>query len=158
VTKQPCLPLRAPKARREHPSHTLRKESHILTLDISKPKPHHPPPASIKPQHTHRVLICSQTKRPCPQARPVQTSRPAITIYQPVRETLASSTLMCIEHTAECPVCGKEYLVYVEFCRDLQPPLLACPNGTANDIVDMGEGSCPSPVCPNSLTGGCVVS
>ncbi|KAI1468393.1 uncharacterized protein F4812DRAFT_426563 [Daldinia caldariorum] len=66
--------------------------------------------------------------------------------------------LMCTEHTAECPVCGKQYLVYVEFCKDYHPPLLRCPRGIAEENEDMQEGRCPSPVCPYSRTGGCNVS
>lgn len=67
-------------------------------------------------------------------------------------------TLMCIEHTAECPVCGKQYLIYVEFCKDYHPPLLQCPRGIRDENEDMIEGRCPSPVCPYSRTGGCCVS
>jgi hypothetical protein len=64
---------------------------------------------------------------------------------------------MCTEHTAECPVCRKTYLVFVEFCSVYRPPLLACPLGTLVCSIDMPEGSCPSPVCPNSRVGGCIV-
>ncbi|KAI1343434.1 hypothetical protein F5Y15DRAFT_370042 [Xylariaceae sp. FL0016] len=69
-----------------------------------------------------------------------------------------STLLMCTEHTSECPVCGKEYLVYVKFCPDFHPPLLRCPRGTAVERGGMQEGRCPSPVCPYSRTGGCTVS
>jgi len=64
---------------------------------------------------------------------------------------------MCAEHAADCPVCGKAYLIYVAFCHQYHPPLLACPAGTAIVAMEMEEGLCPSPVCPNSLTGGCQV-
>ncbi|KAI6085238.1 hypothetical protein F4821DRAFT_151848 [Hypoxylon rubiginosum] len=67
-------------------------------------------------------------------------------------------SLMCTEHTAECPVCGKQYLIYVEFCKHYHPPLLRCPIGIAEVNEDMQEGRCPSPVCPYSRTGGCCVS
>jgi hypothetical protein len=67
------------------------------------------------------------------------------------------NVLMCTEHTADCPVCGKDYLVYVEFCQEYHPPVLVCPNGTVVEQVEMREGVCPSPVCPNSRTGGCQV-
>ncbi|KAI1129973.1 hypothetical protein F5Y10DRAFT_137934 [Nemania abortiva] len=69
-----------------------------------------------------------------------------------------STALMCTEHVSECPVCGKEYLVYVEFCRHFHPPLVRCPQGTVQENEDMQEGRCPSPVCPYSRTGGCSVS
>ncbi|KAI5924473.1 hypothetical protein F4810DRAFT_125501 [Camillea tinctor] len=68
------------------------------------------------------------------------------------------TALMCTEHTSECPVCGKRYLVYVEFCRYYHPPLLRCLRGIAHVQEDMEEGKCPSPVCPYSRTGGCIVS
>ncbi|KAI1486497.1 hypothetical protein F5X96DRAFT_654811 [Biscogniauxia mediterranea] len=68
------------------------------------------------------------------------------------------TALMCTEHTSECPVCGKQYLVYVEFCRYYHPPLLRCVRGIAHVQEDMEEGKCPSPVCPYSRTGGCNVS
>ncbi|KAI1379925.1 hypothetical protein F4677DRAFT_299040 [Hypoxylon crocopeplum] len=68
------------------------------------------------------------------------------------------ASLMCTEHTAECPVCGKQYLIYVEFCKDYHPPLLRCPRGIDKTNEDMQEGRCPSPVCPYSRTGGCSVS
>lgn len=64
---------------------------------------------------------------------------------------------MCIEHTAECPVCRKKYLVFVQFCLHYHPPLLSCVAGTFVGEIEMGEGSCPSPVCPNSRVGGCTV-
>jgi len=65
---------------------------------------------------------------------------------------------MCVEHiTTDCPACGKDYLVYVEICRSFHPPLLYCPVGTYVNRVDMREGDCPSPVCPNSRNGGCMV-
>ncbi|KAK4451133.1 hypothetical protein QBC34DRAFT_447753 [Podospora aff. communis PSN243] len=65
---------------------------------------------------------------------------------------------MCTEHiTTDCPACGKEYLVYVEFCQHFHPPLLYCPRGTAVNRMEMGDGDCPSPVCPNSRNGGCAV-
>ncbi|KAK0633820.1 hypothetical protein B0T14DRAFT_416999 [Immersiella caudata] len=65
---------------------------------------------------------------------------------------------MCTEHiTADCPACGKEYLVYVEFCQHFQPPLLYCLRGTVVNRMEMGDGDCPSPVCPNSRNGGCAV-
>jgi len=64
---------------------------------------------------------------------------------------------MCKEHTSECPVCGKEYLIYVEFCHKYHPPLLACPTGTVVVSIEMEEGLCPSPVCPFSRSGGCQV-
>jgi hypothetical protein len=65
---------------------------------------------------------------------------------------------MCTEHVWPCPVCGKQYLVYVEFCKDYHPPLLTCPNGTVVADFNMDDGGCPSPVCPNGRHGGCVVS
>jgi hypothetical protein len=64
---------------------------------------------------------------------------------------------MCVEHTTECPVCGKQYLLYVKFCHDYHPPLVQCPNGVTEVRTDMEEGQCPSPVCPFSRTGGCEV-
>ncbi|KAK7984555.1 hypothetical protein PG989_011957 [Apiospora arundinis] len=64
---------------------------------------------------------------------------------------------MCAEHTAECPVCGKRYLVYVRFCDAFRPPLLICPVGITIVTIEMNEGQCPSPVCPFSRTGGCQV-
>jgi hypothetical protein len=64
---------------------------------------------------------------------------------------------MCIEYTADCSVCGKQYLVYVWFCPDYHIPLLRCPRGVSVDNIDMDEGLCPSPVCPNSRNGGCAV-
>lgn len=68
------------------------------------------------------------------------------------------SALMCTEHTTtNCPACGKDYLVYVEFCKKFHPPLLQCPEGTSVNRVEMQDGRCPSPVCPNSRNGGCVV-
>ncbi|KAK4227391.1 hypothetical protein QBC38DRAFT_509760 [Podospora fimiseda] len=63
---------------------------------------------------------------------------------------------MTITHrTYDCPACGKEYLIFVKFCKHFHPPLLYCPNGTSINKVDMLEGGCPSPVCPNSRNGGC---
>ncbi|KAK1773881.1 hypothetical protein QBC45DRAFT_62049 [Copromyces sp. CBS 386.78] len=63
---------------------------------------------------------------------------------------------MCIEHvTHDCPACGKDYLVYVEFCKDFHPPLIRCPNGTFRKRLKMNDGGCPSPTCPNSRHGGC---
>lgn len=64
---------------------------------------------------------------------------------------------MCKQHTAECQVCRKEYLVYVEFCHEFHPPQLVCPRGMLFVREVMREGQCPSPVCPNSLRGGCRV-
>ncbi|KAK4180501.1 hypothetical protein QBC36DRAFT_26891 [Triangularia setosa] len=65
---------------------------------------------------------------------------------------------MCTEHlTGNCPACGKDYLVFVEFCKDYHPPLMTCPNGTTVVRLEMEEGGCPSPVCPNSRNGGCAV-
>ncbi|KAK1758013.1 hypothetical protein QBC47DRAFT_294461 [Echria macrotheca] len=65
---------------------------------------------------------------------------------------------MCTEHiTSDCPACGKDYLVYVEFCKDFHPPLSRCPRGTVVSRIEMEEGDCPSPVCPNSRNGGCAV-
>lgn len=64
---------------------------------------------------------------------------------------------MCIEYTADCLVCGKRYLIYVWFCPTFHPPLVRCPVGVFVDETEMGEGLCPSPVCPNSRTGGCAV-
>jgi len=64
---------------------------------------------------------------------------------------------MCTEHTADCFICGKVYLIYVAFCHKYHPPLLACPDGKGSKSMDMEEGLCPSPVCPNSITGGCQV-
>lgn len=61
---------------------------------------------------------------------------------------------MCTEYTADCPVCGKEYLVYVAFCPYYHPPLFFCVYA-AVERDEMREGHCPSPVCPNSLRGGC---
>lgn len=64
---------------------------------------------------------------------------------------------MCTEHTTECSVCGKEYMVYVAFCQDYRPPILHCPRGIDVVVAEMVVGKCPSPVCPNSRTGGCQV-
>ncbi|KAK0654986.1 hypothetical protein B0T16DRAFT_316640 [Cercophora newfieldiana] len=65
---------------------------------------------------------------------------------------------MCTEHiTTDCPACGKEYLVYVEFCKHFHPPNFRCPLGIEVNRMEMGEGDCPSPVCPNSRNGGCTV-
>lgn len=64
---------------------------------------------------------------------------------------------MCVEYINKCPACGKAYLIYVHFCWDFYPPLLACPTGTTTVLEDMHDGGCPSPVCPNSRTGGCIV-
>jgi hypothetical protein len=64
---------------------------------------------------------------------------------------------MCTQHSAACQVCGKEYLVYVEFCHAFHPPMLVCPLGLLLLGNDMRDGQCPSPVCPNSLRGGCRV-
>lgn len=64
---------------------------------------------------------------------------------------------MCSEHTSECPVCRKKYLVFIEFCPEYHPPRLICPRGISTDDIEMNEGSCPSPVCPNSRIGGCAV-
>ena len=64
---------------------------------------------------------------------------------------------MCIEHCADCSVCGKQYLVLVTFCPDYHPPLVVCPKGVTVETIGMAEGVCPSPVCPNSRTGGCAV-
>lgn len=71
---------------------------------------------------------------------------------------LVITKLMCIEHTAECPACGKKYLVFVEFCQDYHPPFLQCPVGLVEDNKDMQEGRCPSPLCPYTRTGGCAMS
>ncbi|KAH7161321.1 hypothetical protein EDB81DRAFT_341761 [Dactylonectria macrodidyma] len=60
-------------------------------------------------------------------------------------------------YTADCQVCGKDYLVLVEFCHDFHPPLLFCPWGMLFFRHNMRDGQCPSPVCPNSLRGGCRV-
>ena len=32
-----------------------------------------------------------------------------------------------------------------------------CPDGKESNVVEMVEGQCPSPVCPNSRNGGCQV-
>lgn len=65
---------------------------------------------------------------------------------------------MCTEHiTTNCPACGKDYLVYVEFCKHYHPPLLYCTIGTIINRLDMVEGGCPSLVCPNSRNGGCAM-
>ncbi len=85
-------------------------------------------------------------------------NRPLILPLSLQEEKLESTTaLMCTEHAGECPVCGKEFLIYVEFCPEYHPPLLRCPNGTVINSSDLVEGVCPSPVCPNSRTGGCQV-
>ncbi|PTB76890.1 hypothetical protein M440DRAFT_1237878 [Trichoderma longibrachiatum ATCC 18648] len=64
---------------------------------------------------------------------------------------------MCTAHMAECPVCGKEYLLLVALCPDSRPPSSNCPQGVTIVNEEMREGGCPSPVCPNSLRGGCQV-
>ncbi|KAK3311668.1 uncharacterized protein B0T15DRAFT_82568 [Chaetomium strumarium] len=65
---------------------------------------------------------------------------------------------MCTEHhTTVCPACGKDYLVYVEFCKDFHPPLLRCPKGTVIVRQAMEQGGCPSRICPNSPGGGCAL-
>lgn len=65
---------------------------------------------------------------------------------------------MCIEyHNSACPACGKVYLVYVEFCRDYHPPLLYCPGGIVIAYLAMGDGHCPSRICPNGADGGCAL-
>ena len=65
---------------------------------------------------------------------------------------------MCVEHYRSCPVCGKQYLLYVVFCREYHPPLVRCPRGVTQEDEEMVEGRCPSPVCPYNHTGGCTVS
>ncbi|KAK4247629.1 hypothetical protein C7999DRAFT_41061 [Corynascus novoguineensis] len=65
---------------------------------------------------------------------------------------------MCTEyHTSVCPACGKDYLVYVEFCKAFHPPLESCPQGTAIARIAMEQGGCPSRICPNSPGGGCAL-
>ncbi|KAF4509850.1 hypothetical protein G6O67_001790 [Ophiocordyceps sinensis] len=64
---------------------------------------------------------------------------------------------MCTEHTATCRVCGKKYLIYVAFCHDYHPPLVVCPYGITDACMEMKDGLCPSPACPNSLRGGCYI-
>ncbi|KAL9468631.1 hypothetical protein ACSS6W_010325 [Trichoderma asperelloides] len=64
---------------------------------------------------------------------------------------------MCTVHTAECPVCRKEYLIFVALCQDSRPPTHDCPREVTVVPEEMREGGCPSPVCPNSLRGGCQV-
>ncbi|KAK4139945.1 uncharacterized protein C8A04DRAFT_15396 [Dichotomopilus funicola] len=65
---------------------------------------------------------------------------------------------MCTEHhSSVCPACGKDYLVYVEFCQAFRPPLLYCLNGTIVARIEMERGGCPSRICPNSAAGGCAL-
>ncbi|PSR76784.1 hypothetical protein BD289DRAFT_378454 [Coniella lustricola] len=64
---------------------------------------------------------------------------------------------MCVRHTYDCPVCGKEYLIFVQLCSKYRPQT-GCLLGTTTVEEAMIEGRCPSPVCPNSRSGGCVVS
>ncbi|WDK18323.1 hypothetical protein CGRA01v4_09608 [Colletotrichum graminicola] len=64
---------------------------------------------------------------------------------------------MCVEHKTVCPVCRRLYLVYVAFCHAYHPPLLNCPQGLIVQPMQMLDGRCPSPVCPNSRIGGCAV-
>ncbi|KAI0475857.1 hypothetical protein GGR56DRAFT_439295 [Xylariaceae sp. FL0804] len=86
-------------------------------------------------------------------------SRPSLLDYLPAtRPPYSFTAFMCTEHIAACPVCGKDYLVYVAFCRDYHPPRRRCPGGLNIERGDMQEGRCPSPVCPYSRNGGCVVS
>jgi hypothetical protein len=74
-----------------------------------------------------------------------------------VLEIPEPTVFMCTEHTARCPVCRKEYLIFVEFCNRFHPPLVACPDGKNTELEEMPDGFCPSPVCPNSISGGCAV-
>lgn len=67
------------------------------------------------------------------------------------------SDLMCERHTCDCPVCGKEYLIFVKLCIHYHPET-GCASKTITLKETMVEGLCPSPVCPNSRSGGCVVS
>lgn len=63
---------------------------------------------------------------------------------------------MCTEyHSSVCPACGKDYLVYVEFCKDFHPPLVTCPIGVFIAYIVMDQGGCPSRICPNGPEGGC---
>ncbi|KAK4157414.1 hypothetical protein C8A00DRAFT_11792 [Chaetomidium leptoderma] len=65
---------------------------------------------------------------------------------------------MCIEHhSSVCPACGKDYLIYVEFCKNFRPPLVACLVGTTIQRIVMEQGGCPSRICPNSPGGGCAL-
>ncbi|KAK4041486.1 hypothetical protein C8A01DRAFT_14776 [Parachaetomium inaequale] len=65
---------------------------------------------------------------------------------------------MCTEHhSSVCPACGKDYLVYVEFCKAFHPPLVTCPTGTVAVRIPMEQGGCPSRICPNSPGGGCAL-
>ncbi|KAK4102293.1 hypothetical protein N658DRAFT_423763 [Parathielavia hyrcaniae] len=65
---------------------------------------------------------------------------------------------MCKEHhSTPCPACGKDFMVYVEFCKDLHPPLVLCPKGTVVVRITMEEGGCSSRICPNSPGGGCAL-
>lgn len=66
--------------------------------------------------------------------------------------------LMCERHTCDCPVCGKEYLIFVKLCPNLNPATTSCSGQTMTVKDAMAEGLCPSMVCPNSRSGGCVVS
>lgn len=109
----------------------------------------------IKPHHNH-----SGRPQPKRHRRPTTMRIPNFShvhTLQALLENPGSTELMCTEHTADCPVCGKEYLIFVEFCHEYHPPLLACPRGKTVETSSMEEGLCPSPVCPNSITGGCAV-
>lgn len=77
--------------------------------------------------------------------------------FQILLEVLPCSDLMCERHTCDCPVCGKEYLIFVKICPHYQLGT-GCSACTTTVKEDMIEGLCPSPVCPNSRSGGCVVS
>ena len=133
----------------------------VRTLVISGRESHTLCPSSISSHTTTQGRIIFLAGMPLCCLSSPRTSPPTASARTPLQnllETTESLLLMCTEHTADCPVCGKVYLVYVEFCRSFHPPLLVCPNGTAVNEIEMAEGFCPSPVCPNSHTGGCIVS
>lgn len=71
---------------------------------------------------------------------------------------LARLDFMCERHSYDCPVCGREYLIFVKFCPHVRPPESSCPQEITEVREIMTEGHCPSPTCPNSRSGGCVVS
>lgn len=67
-------------------------------------------------------------------------------------------TSMCERRSFDCPVCGREYLIFVKYCPHVHPPESSCPQEIIEVKEIMTEGHCPSPLCPNSRSGGCVVS
>ncbi|KAH6683744.1 hypothetical protein F5X68DRAFT_23811 [Plectosphaerella plurivora] len=178
----PCLQLDPCSSQ---PAATLdTRSSHSISRrapGLASPLPVSPNRCFLLPSsHEHILRLSSSYPSPAPKAL---APGPAFTLvhvvfgrlpvthcisgYRPLHDlwcycwglplTTCTPAFMCVEHKSECPVCRRLFLVYVTFCQHFHPPLTLCPKGVELQLIEMLEGRCHSPVCPNSRSGGCQV-